>query len=569
MTKQRLIWAAPGDINAFFGLMLDNLAGLVLTVSLLASVFQFPVNIAMRYMVPGTVIGVMVGDFLYFLMALWLLRKTGRSNVTAMPLGLDTPSTFGMIFMVLGPAFASHKAAFGAEATPEQVQAAAIYAWHIGVCCIIFTGLIKLFFSFFAGMARRVFPRAGLLGSLAAISLVLITFVPILEIFASPLVGLVSLAIILTTLVAKITLPGKIPGALAAVLVAGVIYYLIFGIEKWLGVSLMHVDLKLTADEAYTGLMPTEWTSIFSFAWLNVWQDALNYLPIITPFAIATVVGGIDCTESAAAAGDEYHTGLVIGVEAFATLAAGLCGGVIQTTPYIGHPAYKAMGGRSAYTLATAIFIGSAGLLGYFGYIYLWLPAVTIIPILVFVGLEMGAQSFAAVPKKHYTAVALAMIPALAVLGEVLVIDGVLQDPAIANQSIQISDLTPANQSQLDVIHLLNGGFIITSLLWASALAALIDRQIRRASLYFAICGLLTLFGIIHSPMLNNEMFVLPLPGLTQMIGVLDNAEMIKKVLILASSYGLVAMFLLALSLTPGAKLQFDHDEDREAPAEA
>ena len=32
---------------------------------------------------------------------------------------------------------------------------------------------------------------------------------------------------------------------------------------------------------------------------------SLKYLPIVIPFALATVVGGIDCTESAAAVGDE------------------------------------------------------------------------------------------------------------------------------------------------------------------------------------------------------------------------------------------------------------------------
>jgi len=37
-------------------------------------------------------------------MALRLARRTGRSDITAMPLGLDTPSTFGMVFFVLGPA---------------------------------------------------------------------------------------------------------------------------------------------------------------------------------------------------------------------------------------------------------------------------------------------------------------------------------------------------------------------------------------------------------------------------------------------------------------------------------
>ena len=44
--------------------------------------------------------------------------------------------------------------------------------------------------------------------------------------------------------------------------------------------------------------------------------------------------------------------------EALATIVAGLCGGVVQNTPYIGHPAYKAMGARAGYTLVTGLVIG-------------------------------------------------------------------------------------------------------------------------------------------------------------------------------------------------------------------
>ena len=105
VTKNGYEWARPGDVNAFFGLMLDNIAGLVLMVSLLAGVFQFPVDFALMYMVPGTAIGVLVGDLLFFRQARMLAASQNRSDVTAMPLGLDTPSTFGMIFLVLGPAF--------------------------------------------------------------------------------------------------------------------------------------------------------------------------------------------------------------------------------------------------------------------------------------------------------------------------------------------------------------------------------------------------------------------------------------------------------------------------------
>lgn len=555
MNKKSLSWAAPGDVNAFFGLMLDNLAGLVLTVTLLAGAFGFPAKFAMRYMIPGTAIGVLVGDFLFFLMALALSRKSGRDNVTAMPLGLDTPSTFGMIFMVLGPAFLSAKAAMGESPSEAQIQQAAIHAWHIGVCCIVFSGLLKLAFAGFAGIARRVFPRAGLLGSLAAISLVLITFFPILEIFSAPLVGLVSLAIILTTLIAHVSLPARIPGALGAVLVGGLIYYLALAVQQYTGLELMPPsDEALNAGD---GLLPTEWTSIFPFQWTAAWRDAINYLPIVTPFAIATVVGGIDCTESAAAAGDEYSTGGVIAVEAVATLIAGLCGGVIQTTPYIGHPAYKTMGGRAAYTLATALFIGSAGLLGYFGFLYIYLPKVAIVPILVFVGLEIGAQSFSATPVRHYTAVALAMIPALAVLGETLIIDGILTDPAIVSAGITQSNLLPSNQKNLEVIHMLNAGFIITSLLWASALAAIIDRRLVRGGVYFLVCCGLTLVGMIHSPLPNNELFLLPLPGVpANTFGLLSDPELTRKVLLVAAGYGLTAVFLFGLARVTPSRLE-------------
>ena len=66
VNKKRVEWAATGDVNAFFGLMLDNIADLLLTVSLLSIVFGFPTTFALRYMVPGTAVGVLVGDLLFF-----------------------------------------------------------------------------------------------------------------------------------------------------------------------------------------------------------------------------------------------------------------------------------------------------------------------------------------------------------------------------------------------------------------------------------------------------------------------------------------------------------------------
>src|SRR5207302_5544370 len=94
-----------GDVNAFFGLMLDNIGGMILMASLLVGVFGMPSEFVLTSMIPGTAVGVLVGDLIYTAMAFRLARRTGRTGVTAMPLGLDTPSTFGAVLLAIGPAF--------------------------------------------------------------------------------------------------------------------------------------------------------------------------------------------------------------------------------------------------------------------------------------------------------------------------------------------------------------------------------------------------------------------------------------------------------------------------------
>ncbi|MFN7333593.1 MAG: permease, partial [bacterium] len=100
-SNERYRWYSSGDINAYFGLLLDNLAGLVLTVSLLVGAFGMPSDFVVGSMIPGTAIGVLVGDLLYTILAFVLASKTGRNNITAMPLGLDTPSIFGITIFVV------------------------------------------------------------------------------------------------------------------------------------------------------------------------------------------------------------------------------------------------------------------------------------------------------------------------------------------------------------------------------------------------------------------------------------------------------------------------------------
>jgi len=89
--------------------MLDNLTNLVILTGILVGGFQFPAEIVFTHMIPGTALGALVGDLIYAWLAFRLAAREGRDDVTAMPLGLDTPTTIGLAVAVLGPAYVARR----------------------------------------------------------------------------------------------------------------------------------------------------------------------------------------------------------------------------------------------------------------------------------------------------------------------------------------------------------------------------------------------------------------------------------------------------------------------------
>ena len=156
------------------------------------------------------------------------------------------------------------------------------------------------------------------------------------------------------------------------------------------------------------------------------------------------------------------------------------------------------MGARAAYTLATAIFVGAAGIFGYFDWIFFIIPKAVIFPILIFIGLEITSQSFHATAPRHFPAVALACVPALAYLA-LLAINQVL--PEVGKP---FADLRPHTQHWIQSVTMLAGGFIVTSLLWGTALAHLIDGRVRPVVATLMIAAVFSWFGVIHSPLPSN-----------------------------------------------------------------
>ena len=482
----RYRWAAAGDVNAFFGLMLDNVMNLVILAGILIFVFGFPEDLVYRRMFPGTALGVMFGDLVYTWMAFRLAKKEGRSDVTAMPLGLDAPSTIGMAFTVLGPAYLAAKARM-----PEHE--AAISAWQVGMACMILIGLFKVGMSFVGGAIQRTMPGAGLLGSLAGIGIALMGVLQLGDILLEPVVGMISLAIIFYALIARLRLPFNAPGVLASVVVGAGVYYLM----RAMGV-LQHPLPPPTLSFPVGFPVP-------SLGFVDGMQVALTqYIPMAIPFAILTVVGGINVTESARLAGDDYRTRDILLTEAIATLIAGVCGGVSQSTPYIGHPAYKAMGGRAAYTLACALFVGLGGMLGYIPLMAKILPLACLAPILIFVAYDIVAQSFHATPPSHAAAVCFAIFPSVAQLLRItldkanstgLFLRSALEPAVVAEQA----KIPLGFADNFGVFVMLANGFILTAMLWGAFLAFLIDHRFAASSVTLAICSALSLFGVIHS----------------------------------------------------------------------
>ncbi len=523
----RYRWAAAGDVNAFFGLMLDNVMNLVILAGILIFVFGFPEDLVYRRMFPGTALGVMFGDLVYTWMAFRLAKREGRSDVTAMPLGLDAPSTIGMAFTVLGPAYLAAK-------TRMPEPEAAISAWHVGMACMILIGLFKVGMSFVGGAIQRTMPGAGLLGSLAGIGIALMGVLQLGDILLEPVVGMISLTIIFYALIARVRLPFNAPGVLASVVVGAAVFYLM----RTLGV-LQHPLPPPILSFPIGFPLPT-------LGFIDGMPVALTqYIPMAIPFAILTVVGGINVTESARLAGDDYRTRDILLTEAIATLIAGVCGGVSQSTPYIGPPAYKAMGGRAAYTLACALFVGLGGMLGYIPLMAKILPLACLAPILIFVAYDIVAQSFHATPPSHAAAVCFAIFPSVAQLLRItldkanstgLFLRSALEPAVVAEQA----KIPLGFADNFGVFVMLANGFILTAMLWGALLAFLIDHRFTASATTLAICSALSFFGVIHSVLPTGGIY---LPWSAALHGSVAPYHW-------AASYALVAAMIVALGAT-------------------
>jgi AGZA family xanthine/uracil permease-like MFS transporter len=163
---------------------------------------------------------------------------------------------------------------------------------------------------------------------------------------------------------------------------------------------------------------------------------------------------------------------------------------------YIGHPGWRAMGGRIGYSAATGLMVIVLSWFGIIAVLLSLVPVVAISPILLYIGMLIGAQAFQETPKSHAPAIVLALVPHLAAWCKTLV-DGALQAAGTNAHAIGFDKL-----AQVGVLYhgleLLGGGAILTGLVFGAIGAFIIDKKFLAAAAFAGAGAVLTFFGFMH-----------------------------------------------------------------------
>jgi adenine/guanine/hypoxanthine permease len=283
---------------------------------------------------------------------------------------------------------------------------------------------------------------------------------------------------------------GKVPAGLVAIGVGCIIAWgsTIFGLNY----GGLNVQALAQSFSNFGFAFPTPAVShVFSgFQFLGV------ILVTAIPFGIYDLVEAMDNVESASVAGDSFPTTRVLTADGVVSLIGCLMGNPFIDAVYIGHPGGKAMGGRIGYSAATGVMVILMSWLGIISLMLALIPVVAISPILLYIGMLIGAQAFQETPQSHAPAIVMALTPHLAAWGK-LQIDNALAAAGTSAAAVGLDKL-----GQTGVVYrgleVLGGGAILAGLILGAIGVFVIERQFLKAAAFSVAGALLTFFGFIH-----------------------------------------------------------------------
>ena len=150
---------------------------------------------------------------------------------------------------------------------------------------------------------------------------------------------------------------------------------------------------------------------------------------------------------------------------------------------YIGHPGWKAVGGRIGYSLATGVVVALICFIGLVGLFLAVIPIAALLPILLFIGLVIGAQAFQTTPARHAPAIVLALVPEHRPVGAGL---GGRRAGGGRHQRRARSVLGQPGRQRRAVhgMAILGSGAVLAGLMLGAIAVFVIDKQYSRAIVY-------------------------------------------------------------------------------------
>lgn len=484
-TKPKL-WV-PGDWNAFFGFGTNILVNLLTLTGLLLYVLKMPPEIVFGRILPATGLMLCLSTVYYAWLGYKLALKTGRTDVCALPSGTSVPHMFVVVFVIMLPITLQ---------TGDPIK-----GWEAGLTWVFIQSFVLMIGGFIGPWIRKITPRAALLGTLAGVSVTFISMKPAVEMFLTPMIGIICFAVILLSWFGGVKYKG-IPAGLVAIAVGTVIAWgsNLFGLNYGgmttaaLGESLKGFGFNVP--------LPAFGHVFSGFEYLGI------LLVTAIPFGIYDLVEALDNVESAEVAGDSFPTTRVLCADGVISLIGCIMGNPFINAVYIGHPGWKAMGGRIGYSAATGVAVICLTWLGVVSVMLALVPTIAILPILLYIGMLIGSQAFQETPKRHAPAIVLSLVPHLAHWAVTLMTG------ALAGAGTILATLTPEKKDALFAamknegvmfhgLEILGGGSILGGLILGAVAVFIIDKNFTKAGCFAITGAALTFFGFMHGDRLG------------------------------------------------------------------
>lgn len=468
--SQQRWWALErGDIDATITQLGCNLAQLIIPVFLLIPV-GIPAAFSVSHLLPGYALGFLIGSLGLVHMAVNLARRSGRRNVTAHAYGNNVPAIIAYTLSIMLPVYLQ---------THDANR-----AWEIGAAAVAWTGIIKLAAAPFAGAIRRFIPGPAAMTVFGAAMYSYLALVLLQRVFDQPLVGLVALAIIATSVLANVPITRwRIPPFIVAWIVP---------LAVGAGIGYVH--------PAWQGMSPTAPLAIVP-APLGAMELALPFLSVIAPMAIYHVLQDIASAAGGSAVGDDYDVRVLLAWDGVGTLVCGLAGSVVAPVVYAMLPPYKAIGARIGYTLWTPVIFLAVVMSGLTIFIAQLFPWPILAAMIAYVSVGVGMATLRRVDTKYLSVVLLGFVlPAGAVVAAAV---------NSALPALQLSAANPAVQAALNrsiywsSIQGLGNGFLFLVLVVAAMLTETIDRRFGRAAVWCLVAAVFSWFGLMHSALIQ------------------------------------------------------------------